>query len=104
MKLGTMTVAVFCLWAMVLSGCSSSSGPSESEIQKAVESARDANDKARLGAVSIKKLGCKSDEGSGYICDVESKTEKPDDDGKNMRIMRLRMLKGSDGWTIERIR
>lgn len=99
----------------------SSGGPSESDLHKAIRSQMDAEtratafalsggnavkgeafakelleqDKARLDAVNVKKLGCKeAQESTGYDCDVEIS-------GPNGSVVsNLRFVKASDGWRV----
>ena len=108
MKLPKILVPVICLGAMVLSSCSSSSGPSESEIEKSFKSALKSSspvfteeDNRILASIKVKKLGCKTDNASDYNCDIEVKSEKPGPGGKNAETISVPMVKGSAGWIIK---
>ena len=104
MNLSKILVPLIGLAVMLLSGCSSE--PSESDIENALKAQaadpRFSTDaKAILATIKVKKLGCKPDDVTGYICTIEEKTEKAGFDGKKVRIERARMIKGSEGWTIQ---
>lgn len=80
-----------------LAGCSS--GPSQSEVEAAVQKAFGS---AFMGVKlieysSIKKIGCTAKEG-GYVCDVELTMKAMGQ--QQTQVQRLRLVKGSDGWLV----
>lgn len=101
------------LAVLPLGACSS--GPSEGDmnaaVQKSVEennkqmaalggmfggAGRGMTDKLKVEAPQVKKIGCKEDGQNAYICDIELVTK----DGK--KVTPARFVKASDGWTITR--
>lgn len=105
-----VTVATLCAITMGLAGCSS--GPSESDVRKAVEhSVESMNEQlsamagaqaaARVGAVKLtafELLGCE-EAGESYNCDVVLSLDTPlmPVDGRSASI---RVRETDDGWRV----
>ena len=94
----------------LLSACSGE--PSSSDVEKAV-SANAAQGSAQMEQLSrgssrafmpqvhgIKKLGCRAETGTAYVCDIELDMTSQGVRGKVPTSMRF--VKGSEGWAISR--
>ncbi len=85
-----------------LAGCSSE--PSESDIQEAVAKEQKATPEIMEGLVpeivGVKKIGCKSDSGQAYICDLELEARQFGSVTKG--VSPVRFVKTDAGWAITR--
>jgi hypothetical protein len=99
-RLTTMCFAI--LLGAGLAACSSE--PSESDIQETVAKEQKATPEIMQGLVpeivSVKKIGCKSDSGQAYICDLEVEAKQFGSVTKGVNPVRF--VKTSDGWAITR--
>ena len=111
----TVQWAAVAVAAVVLAGCSSE--PSNADIEKAVQASVQQSQEA-MGKLaggnpqaaemakafqakvhSVNKIGCKSDGDKAYKCDVELDMETGLT-GRKKQTVPVRMVKGSEGWTM----
>lgn len=99
------TLQIFLTSTAVLFLAACSGEPSESDLEKMVQSSvRQVNvqmgslgSKTKAELHGLKKLGCKSDAANAYLCDIEVDATHPLT-GRNKTVSRVRTIKGSDGW------
>lgn len=88
------------LLGITLSGCGSE--PSEQDIQAAITKEQQATPEIMEGLVpeitSVKKIGCKADGSSAYVCDVELEAKQFGAVTKG--VSPVRFVKTDNGWAM----
>lgn len=101
----TPPLASICFTVVLGAGLAAcSSEPSESDIQEAVAKEQKATPEIMQGLVpeivGVRKIGCKSDSGQAYICDLEVEAKQFGSVTKG--VSPVRFVKTGDGWAISK--
>ena len=99
-------VAALVISLTVIQGCTggpSDGSPSASDIEQAIKRSLAAEnkmskDEAALRDTKVKKLGCKTDNATDYVCDIEIVSAHAAADGKTSHTISAPIVKVNNRW------